>query len=49
MITRSLVQIPAWLLGPLQVGGVPLLVVVLQAVGRRRWPAIERIAEDFGG
>jgi hypothetical protein len=40
MITRSLVQIPVWLLGVLLVGGVPLLVVACQALIRRRWPTI---------
>ena len=40
MITRSLVQIPVWLLGVLLVGGVPLLAVVCHAVIRRRWPTI---------
>jgi hypothetical protein len=40
MITRSLVRIPVWLLGLLLVGGVPLLVVMLQALVRRRWPTI---------
>lgn len=40
MITRSLVQIPVWLLGVLLVGGVPVLVVVCQALIRRRWPTI---------
>ena len=40
MITRSLVQMPVWLLGLLLVGGVPLLVVSCQALIRRLWPTI---------
>ena len=40
MITRSLVQIPVWLLGVGLVGGVPVLVVVCQALIRRWWPTI---------
>ena len=40
MSTRSLVQMPVWLLGVLLVGGVPLLVVVCQALIRRWWPTI---------
>jgi Protein of unknown function (DUF4239) len=40
MITRSLVQLPLWLLGLLLIAGVPVLVVACQALIRRFWPTI---------